>query len=640
MAYGTRRAALQRRTTFGGGYGGGGVSPFSLPYPPGGGQGQALQLNTSDIARAGTAAKLELYKINSDWQHRSLEGQRQFIMDQARNRIEQQKINQDEEFRWRKLDADKTDAAARLAQQEFSNTMALGHFGLSQGTAAAAATTREENNAADRVTAIRALVGTGDPPLTEAEATAEVDRQLPHLKPGAPGASGGQLPEPPTAQAPPATPGSLPAPPTGGTQPPAPPQQAALAPLTPAQIEGIRQKNLVAGRDATIRQLQPLYGGQAGAMAPPVPGVPNWITDPKTGKLVMVPGQPLANIPIFERTVEQLNGQLPLPTAPTQDLAPFIAAAQARNANQGVQSASMAGTLNARATGIQGMQAVGAGPQAAEQAAMKQEAALQGKGPALGPYERTVAAQAEAAIAANAPIPGPAPQPPPRRKGWKEELPDDETRGWEGIQETVSAPVAWLLDKLGGPRSASGAKGAPAPGGYSAKPSTQVQPNPLAPPTAAPQATPGTLPPPPQETPTPLERAAQGKRNEKERVRVRELYNFLKGEMDSFKTIPEKPDRNMKNTEGKLMFSNTPKGDAAFNAAMEEYEKYAPLKKRYNAAKKRYNELLPQLEEEDAASTQTLTTPTAKEQATFQALRKDPDLTQYSNTQLWDAIRG
>jgi hypothetical protein len=81
--------------------------------------------------------------------------------------------------------------------------------------------------------------------------------------------------------------------------------------------------------------------------------------------------------------------------------------------------------------------------------------------------------------------------------------------------------------------------------------------------------------------------------------------------MDSFKTIPEKPDRNMKNTAGKLMFSNTPKGDAAFNAAMEEYEKYAPLKKRYNAAKKRYNELLPQLEEEDAATTQTLTAPPA-----------------------------
>ena len=508
MAYGTRRAALQRRTTFGGGYGGGGVSPFSLPYPPGGGQGQALQLNTSDIARAGTAAKLELYKINSDWQHRSLEGQRQFIMDQARNRIEQQKINQDEEFRWRKLDADKTDAAARLAQQEFSNTMALGHFGLSQGTAAAAATTREENNAADRFTAIRALVGTGDPPLTEAEATAEVDRQLPHLKPGAPGASGGQLPEPPTAQAPPATPGSLPAPPTGGTQPPAPPQQAALAPLTPAQIEGIRQKNLVAGRDATIRQLQPLYGGQAGAMAPPVPGVPNWITDPKTGKLVMVPGQPLANIPIFERTVEQLNGQLPLPTAPTQDLAPPTAAPHPYQTLQGFP----------------------VGTQPLSNPILQKQLAISGQARGPQPQPRT--------------LPAAPPQAP-------------------------------------------------------------------APPTAAPQATPGTLPPPPQEPPTPLERAAQGKRNEKERVRVRELYNFLKGEMDSFKTIPEKPDRNMKNTAGKLMFSNTPKGDAAFNAAMEEYEKYAPLKKRYNAAKKRYNELLPQLEEEDAATTQTLTAPPA-----------------------------
>jgi len=200
--------------------------------------------------------------------------------------------------------------------------MALGHFGLSQGTAAAAATTREENNAAARFTAIRALIGTGDPPLTEAQAAAEVDRHLP-APPTAQAAPEGYRPtlrergdmfilahpRPPDINAV-ATPGTLPAPPTAQA-PPAP------APLTPAQIEGIRQMNLVAGRDAAIR-------GEPGA--PPVPGVPNWITDPKTGKLVMVPGQPLANIPIFERTVEQLNGQLPLPTAPTQDLAPPTAA--------------------------------------------------------------------------------------------------------------------------------------------------------------------------------------------------------------------------------------------------------------------------------------------------------------------------
>ena len=51
---------------------------------------------------------------------------------------------------------------------------------------------------------------------------------------------------------------------------------------------------------------------------------------------------------------------------------------------------------------------------------------------------------------------------------------------------------------------------------------------------------------PPESVWTPLERVAQGKRNEKERVRMRELYNFLKGQIDSFEKegVLKKPDRN------------------------------------------------------------------------------------------------
>jgi hypothetical protein len=75
----------------------------------------------------------------------------------------------------------------------------------------------------------------------------------------------------------------------------------------------------------------------------------------------------------------------------------------------------------------------------------------------------------------------------------------------------------------------------------------------------------------------------------------------------------------------------------------EGYEQYMKAKKRYDAVHSKYMKSigLPEEPAEDAATTQTLTAPPeAKQQAAFQALRKDPNLSQYSDAQLWGAIRG
>jgi len=180
---------------------------------------------------------------------------------------------------------------------------------------------------------------------TSADAEKEVDKQFPWAKPGmASYTGGGSFTAGPQGQQVWVNPGIAA---QGAAQPGAvPPLPAAGSPLAPPTAQATPDRLPAPGTQfpAPPQQVPPQAGPTLSGWANP--------NTPESRRLQAALSQP---------SQPGINSD-----SMTQDqyLAPFIAAAQARNASQRVQSASMAGTLNARATGIQGMQAVGAGPQA------------------------------------------------------------------------------------------------------------------------------------------------------------------------------------------------------------------------------------------------------------------------------------